>query len=65
VGKRALIRWAKALSSPTAPRCLRTARYGETMRDLQEEAASLGGTGVRDYKRETKMASKRGSVVDG
>jgi hypothetical protein len=34
--------------SPTAPRCLRTARYGRTTRDLRRTGKSAGGTAVSD-----------------
>src|SRR5438477_2718541 len=55
-------RWGKVESelwrrrhshSPTAPRCLRTARYGRTMRDLRRTGGVSGGTpSKRTYKRE-------------
>ena len=39
--------------SPTAPRCLRTARYGRTMRDLRRSGGVLGWhPSKRTYKRE-------------
>src|ERR1700751_3031190 len=47
--------------SPTAPRCLRTARYGRTMRDLGRTGAVRGWhRDQRAYKRERK--GERGGV---
>jgi hypothetical protein len=41
--------------SPTAPRCLRTARYGRTMRDLRRtDSVSGWRRGKQTYKRERK-----------
>ena len=46
--------------SPAAPRCLRTARYGRTMRDLRRTGRVPAVGGKRPYKR--KRSGKRGSV---
>ena len=63
-------RWGKVESallrrrrshSPTAPRCLRTARYGRTARDLRRTGRVPGWhRGKRTYKRKRK--GERGSV---
>jgi hypothetical protein len=49
--------------SPTAPRCLRAARYGRTVRDLRRLTVSPGGTGVSGPISESEMASDALSVV--
>src|SRR3954464_3915057 len=43
--------------SPTAPRCLRTARYGRTMRDLRRTGGVSGGTRVSGPISESETAS--------
>src|SRR5262249_57911685 len=49
--------------SPAAPRCLRTARYGRTMRDLRRTGRVPGGTGVSRPISASEMASEALSVV--
>src|SRR5437660_5233020 len=49
--------------SPTAPRCLRTARYGRTMRDLRRTGGVSGGTRVSGPISESETASNALSVV--
>src|SRR4051794_21676230 len=50
--------------SPTAPRCLRTARYGRTTRDLRRTGRAPGGTGVSGPISESEVASDA-LAVDG
>src|SRR5580693_10647173 len=56
--------WRRRRShSPTAPRCLRTARYGRTVRDLRRtDSVSGWHRSKRTYKR-SEMASDALSVV--
>jgi hypothetical protein len=49
--------------SPTAPRCLRTARYGRTMRDLRRTGGVSGGTRVSGPISESETASDALPVV--
>ena len=49
--------------SPAAPRCLRTARYGRTTRDLRRTGRVPGGTGVSRPISESEVASDVLSVV--
>lgn len=49
--------------SPAAPRCLRTARYGRTARDLRRTGGVPGGTGVSRPISASEMASEALSVV--
>jgi hypothetical protein len=45
--------------SPTAPRCLRTARYGRVMRDLRRTGRISGWhRGKQTYKRERSGAQR-------
>jgi len=54
--------WRRRRShSPTAPRCLRTARYGRTVRDLRRTRTVLGWhREQRPYKRRAKRAAMPG-----
>jgi hypothetical protein len=56
--------WGRRHShSPTVPRCVRTARYGRTMRDLRRTGSVSGWhRSKRTYKR-SEMASEALSVV--
>ena len=54
---------AKAFSLPTAPRCLRTARYGRTMRDLRRTGSVSGWHRRSRPISESEMASEALSVV--
>jgi len=65
-------RWGKVESallgrrrshSPTAPRCLRTARYRRTTRDLRRTDRVPGGIGVSGPISASEMASDALSVV--
>ena len=64
-------RWGKVESalqgrrrshSPTAPRCLRTARYGRAARDLRRTDRVSGGTRVSGPISESEVASDARSV---
>src|SRR6202165_5929338 len=56
--------WRRRRShSPTAPRCLRMARYGRTVRDLRRTDRVPGGTGVSRPISASEMASEARSVV--
>jgi hypothetical protein len=49
--------------SPIAPRCLRTARYGRTMRDLRRTGGVSDGTRVSGPISESETASNAQPVV--
>ncbi len=49
--------------SPTAPRCLRSARYGRTMRDLRRTGRVSGWHRSKQTYKRSEMASDALSVV--
>jgi hypothetical protein len=56
--------WRRRRShSPTAPRCLRTARYGRTARDLRRTGRVPSSIGVSDPISKSEMGSDARSVV--
>jgi hypothetical protein len=56
--------WRRRRShSPTAPRCLRMARYGRTMRDLRRTGRVPSSIGVSDPISKSEMGSDARSVV--
>ena len=57
------LRGRRRSHSPTAPRCLRTARYGRTACDLRRTGRVSGGTGVSRPISESEVASEALSVV--
>src|SRR5579864_911985 len=57
------LRGRRRSHSPTAPRCLRTARYGRTARDLRRTDRIFGGAEVSGPISESEVASNVLSVV--
>jgi hypothetical protein len=56
--------WRRRRShSPTAPRCLRMARYGRTARDLRRTGRVPSSIGVSDPISKSEMGSDARSVV--
>src|SRR5271169_2830436 len=56
--------WRRRRShSPTAPRCLRAARYGRTTRDLRRTGKVSGGPGATKPISESEGVSEALSVV--
>src|SRR2546428_5445059 len=56
--------WRRRRSHPpTAPRCLRMARYGRTVRDLRRTGEVSVGTGVSGPISASEMASEASSVI--
>jgi hypothetical protein len=57
------VRRRRRSHSPTAPRCLRTARYGRTARDLRRTGRVPSSIGVSDPISKSEMGSDARSVV--
>lgn len=57
------LRGRRRSHSPTVPRCLRTARYGRTTRDLRRTGRSAGGTAVSNPISVSEKGNEAGPVV--